>query len=108
MPTVSRWTRRARPSSPSRTCCGMAARRAPIESSERGDAAGRRRRIDARRLSRFLALLEIAPQERVRGAVVRERGRVGRLELADDAFGQHLAELDAPLIERIDVPDHAL
>ena len=29
-------------------------------------------------------------------------------ELRDDALGQHLAQLDAPLVERVDVPDHAL
>ena len=30
------------------------------------------------------------------------------LELRDDSLGQHLAELDAPLVERVDVPDRAL
>ena len=30
------------------------------------------------------------------------------LELRDDALGQHLAQLDAPLVERVDVPDGAL
>ena len=30
------------------------------------------------------------------------------LEFRDDALGQHLAQLDTPLIERVDVPDGAL
>ena len=30
------------------------------------------------------------------------------LELRDDALGQHLAQLDSPLIERVDVPNDAL
>src|ERR1700733_10196608 len=30
------------------------------------------------------------------------------LELRDDTLRQHLAQLDAPLVERIDVPDRAL
>jgi hypothetical protein len=29
-------------------------------------------------------------------------------ELGQDPFGEHLAELHAPLIERVDVPDRAL
>src|SRR3984885_1302234 len=32
----------------------------------------------------------------------------GRLKLADDPLGQHLPELNAPLVERIDIPDGAL
>src|SRR6478609_9380507 len=39
------------------------------------------------------------------------RGRIllaglGRVQLAHDVLGQHLAELHAPLIERVDAPDH--
>ena len=30
------------------------------------------------------------------------------LELGDDALREHLPELDPPLVERVDVPDHAL
>ncbi len=30
------------------------------------------------------------------------------LELGDDPFGQDLAKLDAPLVERVDLPDRAL
>ena len=37
-----------------------------------------------------------------------ERGLRLALELGDDALGQHLAQLDAPLVERVDVPDDAL
>src|SRR5439155_8364481 len=37
-----------------------------------------------------------------------ERGLRLAFELGDDALGQHLAQLDAPLVERVDVPDDAL
>src|SRR5262249_22783431 len=30
------------------------------------------------------------------------------LQLRDDALSQHLAQLDAPLVERVDVPDSTL
>src|SRR5436309_11607681 len=32
----------------------------------------------------------------------------GALEFRDDAVGQHFAEFDAPLVERVDIPDGAL
>ena len=32
----------------------------------------------------------------------------GAAQFGGDAFGQHLAQLHAPLVERVDVPDHAL
>src|ERR1051325_3379171 len=49
------------------------------------------------------------PADQVVGrAVVAELGLGLALELGDDALGQHLAELDAPLIERVDVPDRPL
>ena len=35
-------------------------------------------------------------------------GSDSALELGDDPLRQDFAELDAPLIERVDVPDHAL
>ncbi len=35
-------------------------------------------------------------------------GSACALEFRDDALGQHLAQLDAPLVERVDVPDDAL
>ena len=31
-----------------------------------------------------------------------------RFEFRDDALGKGLAEFDAPLVEGVDVPDHAL
>ena len=37
-----------------------------------------------------------------------ERGLCLALELRDNALGQHLAKLDAPLVERVDLPDGAL
>src|SRR6516162_10209788 len=46
--------------------------------------------------------------EIVRRAVVPEPGLGLALKLGDDPLRQDLAELDAPLIERIDVPDRAL
>ena len=39
---------------------------------------------------------------------MRERGLVRRLELGNDAARELLAELDAPLIEGVDVPDGGL
>src|SRR5262245_57240093 len=52
------------------------------------------------------AVLAVAADPAVGRAVV-ARG-AGALELAGDALGEHLAELDAPLVERVDVPDRAL
>ena len=37
-----------------------------------------------------------------------ELGLCLALEFGDDALGQHLAQFDAPLVERVDVPDDAL
>src|SRR5438093_863300 len=37
-----------------------------------------------------------------------ERGLRLALELRNDPLGEHLAQLDPPLIERVDVPDDAL
>ena len=37
-----------------------------------------------------------------------ELGFGGALERRDDGYGQHLAQLDAPLVERVDVPDGPL
>ena len=50
----------------------------------------------------------VAPDQRVGRAVVRELGLVRALELGNDALRQHLAQLDAPLIERVDIPDRPL
>ena len=39
---------------------------------------------------------------------MRQRGFRLALEFRDDALGQHLAKLDAPLVEGVDLPDGAL
>src|SRR4029434_498651 len=52
--------------------------------------------------------LSIAADEVVRRAIMAELGFRRALELGDDVLGQHLAELDSPLIERVDVPDAPL
>ena len=43
-----------------------------------------------------------------RARVVAERRLGIGLELRNDPLPKHLAELDAPLVERVDVPDRAL
>src|SRR3990172_8821547 len=50
----------------------------------------------------------IASDQGVRRAVVAEPGLRLALELREDALRQHLAELHAPLVERVDLPDGAL
>src|SRR5262245_5307659 len=50
----------------------------------------------------------IAADQCVRGTVVRELAAARAVELGQDALGEDLAELDTPLIERVDLPDHAL
>src|SRR5258708_2238541 len=50
----------------------------------------------------------MAADERVRRAVVPERRLRRALELGDDPLRELLPELDAPLVEGVDVPDHAL
>src|SRR5256885_577471 len=62
----------------------------------------------ARVSSRYALAGPIALDEVVGGAVVAELGLRLALQLRDDVLGQHLAELNAPLIERIDDPDGAL
>src|SRR5258705_6719878 len=37
-----------------------------------------------------------------------ELGLLLALQLRDDALSQHLAELDAPLVERVNIPNHPL
>src|SRR5437588_12098072 len=52
--------------------------------------------------------LAVTPDQRVRGAVVSEL-RLGRvLQFGNDPLREHLAELDTPLVERIDLPDRTL
>jgi len=50
----------------------------------------------------------IAANEVVRRAVVLELGRRLAFEFGNDALGKHFAQFDAPLVKRINVPDHAL
>src|SRR6266581_1951202 len=52
--------------------------------------------------------MAIAPDQRVGRAVVRERGIDGAGNFRRRTLGQRLAELHAPLIEGVDVPDRAL
>src|SRR5262249_14587598 len=58
--------------------------------------------------SRGRLVSPVASNESVRRAVVAEPGLHWALELRDDALRQHLSQLHAPLVERIDVPDDAL
>src|ERR1035441_2523727 len=62
--------------------------------------------LAARLLARLW--LPIAANQRVRRAVVLEVRLRRGLQLRNDVLRQHLAQLDAPLIERIDAPDRAL
>src|SRR4029077_10053850 len=55
-----------------------------------------------------LSGLAVTPDQAVRRTVVLELRLLGRLELGNDRLGQHLAELDPPLIERVDPPDRSL
>ena len=65
-------------------------------------------RASLHRSSRCALELAVAADQVVGRAVVAELGLGLALQLRDDALGQHLAQLDAPLIERVDVPDGAL
>ena len=50
----------------------------------------------------------MAADQVIRGTVVGQRRLLLRLQLRDDALGQHLAEFNPPLVEGIHVPDDAL
>src|SRR6476659_2516364 len=50
----------------------------------------------------------VAANQVVRGRVVRERRFVRRAQLRHDVLRELLAELDTPLVERVDVPDRSL
>src|SRR6185312_14083749 len=50
----------------------------------------------------------VAPNECIGRAIVLQRWLLGCLEFRDDLLGQDLAQLDAPLIKRIDLPDGSL
>src|SRR5512142_1119451 len=60
------------------------------------------------RASTPIAQGAIAANQRVGGAVVAELGLGLAGELGGGAPGQHLAQLHAPLVERVDTPHHAL
>src|SRR5664279_1306262 len=57
---------------------------------------------------RLGAKTSIAPDQRIGGAVMGELRIRPALELGNATLRKHLAELDAPLVERVDVPDDAL
>ena len=50
----------------------------------------------------------VAPDQRVRRAVVIQRRLRAAAELRDDSLRQHFSQFHAPLVERVEVPDHAL
>src|SRR6185295_6525276 len=82
--------------------------RAPGAGRDRGTGphppqarAGARRSVGA-------AQAAVAADQRVGGGVVPERGLVSALELRRDPAGERLAQLHAPLVERVDPPDGAL
>src|SRR5690348_10477395 len=50
----------------------------------------------------------VAADQRIGGGVVIELRICRALELRDDALCQHLAQLNAPLVEGVDPPDRAL
>src|SRR6516162_1093438 len=52
--------------------------------------------------------LPVTPDQVVGGAVVLECGRCRVFELRDDRLCQRLAQFNAPLVERVDVPDNSL
>ena len=52
--------------------------------------------------------LPIPTDQRICAAVMLEVGLSVGLKLGDDALGEGFAEFDAPLVEGVDVPDHAL
>src|SRR5277367_3973554 len=54
------------------------------------------------------AQVAIAANQRVGGTVMLELGLRGTFQLGNNRLGEDLAQLHAPLIERVDVPDRAL
>src|SRR5215831_7382253 len=69
-----------------------------------------KRRTSAEHLSSCVYLPQpaVAADQSISGAVVCERRLLSAFQLGDDMAGQHLAQLHAPLIEGVDVPDGAL
>src|SRR5262249_51385914 len=62
----------------------------------------------SRDCSQCLLQLPVATDQTVCRTVVAEVGFGFALEFRNDALRENLAEFDAPLVERIDVPDDAL
>src|SRR5262245_18596675 len=56
----------------------------------------------------YLPQPAVAADQGIGGAVVCERRLLSAFQLRDDVAGQHLAQLHAPLIEGVNVPDGAL
>src|SRR5262245_41043455 len=52
--------------------------------------------------------IQVSPDQVVGGAVVLELGRRLFFELRDNRLCQRLAQFNAPLVERVDVPDNSL
>src|SRR5712691_7692502 len=50
----------------------------------------------------------VAPDQRVRGRVMSEPRLGVALQLSGNPLGEHLAELDAPLVEGVHAPDRGL
>src|SRR6476646_949347 len=50
----------------------------------------------------------VLPDQCVGGTVVAQLRLLRAFELARCLLGEHLAQFDAPLVEAVDVPDHAL
>src|SRR5712692_2585723 len=61
-------------------------------------------------VSSIISLLElpVAADKCIGRTVMREPGFVGTLQFRNDAVGQHFPKFDAPLVERVDMPDCAL
>src|SRR5258708_19885137 len=63
---------------------------------------------ERKRYKRSLPKPAIAANECVSRAIVSEPGFTGTLKLRNNAISQYLPQFNAPLIERIDMPDGAL
>src|SRR5271168_3805887 len=59
-------------------------------------------------ITRALLELAVAADKVVGGSIMLQPRIIRSLNLSDYVLGQHLAQLDAPLIEGIDLPDGAL
>src|SRR5260370_26902301 len=62
----------------------------------------------SRKLELSLFELPIPLNKRIGRTIMRQLRFLSTLKLRNDAVRQHFARLDAPLVERIDVPDRAL